>query len=242
MKSIASAVFMTALLGFSLSLRAYEVQTHEEMSERAMNSSKIAKDQELLKNFGLKSLAEKQKFPNSNNIEQTIRELFRTGANFEDTLSADRPRNHFYDPLSSEPLTISGKAVGSTSPDWALEDKGQITGTLGFGKQEFSYRDAREYFFNALTLPGKTDREKNFGLTFQTIGMVIHHVQDMAQPQHVRNDQHLELPPPTGPLATGFCNLSPILCGLYFAAQNPSLYESSRGEIEAADGFYAYRL
>jgi hypothetical protein len=34
------------------------------------------------------------------------------------------------------------------------------------------------------------DRQGN-EMTFTFIGKVIHHMQDMAQPEHVRNDQHL---------------------------------------------------
>lgn len=234
MKYIVMTCFLGILLIFGRTALAYEVDTHEKISEAATNGSVLKTDSDVLLRIGLQLPIDndQQRFPNSDGRLRNILNLIKGGARFEDTLSAARPMNHFYDPLSSAPLTIAGKAVGSTSPDWALEDKGQITGTLGFGKQEFSYRDAREYFFKALTLPGKTDREKNFGLTFQTIGMVIHHVQDMAQPQHVRNDQHLELLPPTGPVATGFCKLSPILCGLYFAAQNPSLYEAYTNRTE----------
>ena len=107
------------------------------------------------------------------------------GARFED----DFPRflNHFYDPIYNRPLTVLGIAAGERSPDWALEDN------TDFGKQEFSLRHAREYLYKALTLPTKPERDKHFGLTFQTLGQVIHHVQDMAQPQHVRNDAYEKL-------------------------------------------------
>ena len=160
---------------------AYEIKTHEDMSENAAKASVLVQDMGVLQNIGIKNIREA--FPNSNGSKVDIIELLRNGANFEDTLGIGRPRNHFYNPLNGAPLTLGILPVGSPSPDWALEDRGEITGILGFGKQEFSYRDARQYFYDALTKSTKSDRDKNFGLTFQTLGMVIHHVQDMAQPQ-----------------------------------------------------------
>jgi hypothetical protein len=50
--------------------------------------------------------------------------------------------------------------------------------------------DAREYQLKSLTETTKVDREKNAALLFRTLGQVIHLVQDMAQPQHTRNDPH----------------------------------------------------
>ena len=160
---------------------AYEIKTHEDMSENAAKASVLVQDMGVLQNIGIKNIREA--FPNSNGSKVDIIELLRNGANFEDTLGIGRPRNHFYNPLNGAPLTLGILPVGSPSPDWALEDRGEITGILGFGKQEFSYRDARQYFYDALTKSTKSERDKNFGLTFQTLGQVIHHVQDMAQPQ-----------------------------------------------------------
>src|SRR4029079_3052981 len=67
-----------------------------------------------------------------------------------------------------------------------LEDAGS------FLTQTNSYRDARNYLYEALTGPTELERRKSFGLMFQTLGQVIHHLQDMAQPQHVRNDAHCD--------------------------------------------------
>lgn len=200
---------------------AYGVTTHEDMSENAAKASVLVQDLGVLQDLGIKDIRET--FPNSNGSRVDIIELLRNGANFEDTLSAGRASNHFYNPLNGAPLTL-GIKLGSPSPDWALEDNGEITGILGFGKQKFSYRDARQYFFDALTKGTKADRDKNFGLTFQTLGMVIHHVQDMAQPQHVRNDQHLELKT-SQELALCVAG-GGITCAVYFAIKSPSLYEA----------------
>jgi hypothetical protein len=78
-----------------------------------------------------------------------------------------------------------------TSPDWALEDRIIIDNTQWYaGGQNHSWRDARNNLYLALTSKQEKDRKDNFGLTFQNIGHVVHHLQDMAQPQHVRNDPH----------------------------------------------------
>ena len=170
---------------------AYEIQTHGNLSKAAYDQSGLNKDPQLFLNLGLKS---SNKFPNSQDPElRTIKELIADGANFEDnvTLTNLRPINHFFDPISGDALL---PLIAKPSPSWALEDRGQINGFIGiFGVQKYSFADARGYLFKALSSPLEADRNKNFGLTFQTLGHVIHHVQDMAQPQHVRLDSHLRL-------------------------------------------------
>lgn len=219
MKSIQHLFFKSVFVFLSMPALAYEIETHAELSKAAVEASIVARDPSVLKDLGVSPT---QKFMNSVGDQLLIAELFQAGARFEDNLSlySLRPLNHFFNPLNGAPLTFLGAALGETSPDWALEDKKEITGTLGFGKQEFSYRDGREFFYRALTgrdtkgevvAAAKNERDRYFGLTFQTLGQVIHHVQDMAQPQHVRNDSHQDLP--LGPI--------PNIPGV----ENPSTYE-----------------
>lgn len=187
---------------FSQAAFPYDVLTHGNLSEKALEASLLGMPG-VLTDIGLKEILvdeKKQGFPNSKGTNQSIKDLFRTGANFED--DSPRPANHFFDPFNNKALNVGGATLGMKSPDWALEDTGVI------GNQASSYRDARQYVYDALTSPAQTDRDKNFGLTFQTLGQVIHHIQDMAQPQHVRNDDHCD---------RWYC----ALAGMY----NPSLYE-----------------
>ncbi len=171
---------------------AYEVKTHEQMSQRAFDQSYLV-TKNILPGLGLPDVSKNQ-FPNSKGKKLSIRELIAFGSIQEDdrasgTQAAYPPLRHFYDPITGLPLFISGYEGQSVpSPDWATED-GATYDHLTVG-QEFSFRDGRRYFYEALTEKDKTKREEKFGRTFQTIGMVIHHVQDMAQPQHVRNDMH----------------------------------------------------
>jgi hypothetical protein len=48
--------------------------------------------------------------------------------------------------------------------------------------------NARAYFYQALTATGAVDRESNFVKTFRSVGQVLHLLEDMAVPAHVRND------------------------------------------------------
>jgi hypothetical protein len=156
---------------------AYERPTHKDLSEHAARSSVLVKNEKVLSNIGVQNI--EQKFPDSNGDAADVVELIRNGADFED--NNIRPLNHFFDPTTDTGLLF-------TSPTWALEDRGQIPVL-----QAYSYADARKYFYDALIKPVKTDREKNFGFLFETLGRVIHHIQDMAQPQHVRLDTHLKV-------------------------------------------------
>jgi hypothetical protein len=116
-------------------------------------------------------------------------EWLRKGAQDEDDfVSANllRFRNHFYDPYRNRGLAW-GVELGEAAPDWALEDTEYWT-------QQYSYRDAREAFFNALTFAGKDGREAELARTCEILGHVIHLIQDMAVPAHTRNDIH-NVPP-----------------------------------------------
>jgi hypothetical protein len=130
----------------------------------------------------------RQRFPSSKRSLETIGALFRFGARWEDDKSSLQALRHFYDPVRNQPLNLNGlgEPYIVASPDWALEDVQEDA------SQANSYRDARHHFYAALTGLSEVERRKSFGLMFQSIGHVIHHLQDMAQPQHVRNDVHCD--------------------------------------------------
>ncbi|MGH7377263.1 MAG: hypothetical protein ACREKK_07590, partial [Candidatus Methylomirabilales bacterium] len=116
--------------------------------------------------------------------------LDRGARDEDDTLSTNfaRYRNHFYDPVNNRGLDATGPLGlpirGERAPDWALEDRQE------FSTQNFSYRDARQAFFTALTEGAPGDREAALARTFEMLGHIIHLVQDMASPPHTRNDMH----------------------------------------------------
>ena len=182
MKKITALVAINAIAALitSVSASAYkEKVTHPDLSELAVTKSALASPG-LLTNMGVED--ETFSYPSGNPVR--IAKLFRYGAEHEDEFP--RSRHHFYDPIWDRALTI-GIALGEKSPNWALEDKGNVSG------QDFSFKDARKALYEGLTKPDKTARNASLGKTFATLGNVIHHIQDMAQPQHVRNDQHLSI-------------------------------------------------
>ena len=126
-----------------------------------------------------------------------------------------RPLHHFYDPLFDRPLTYPGLFVieGDVrkNPDWAIGsmDSFHDSDTPEFRRRNtFSVFDAREAMFRALTLmsydgsgysdlAGSLDtassertRQTYWATTFRALGDILHLNQDMAQPQHTRNEPH----------------------------------------------------
>ena len=145
----------------------------------------------------------RQAFPSSEGgIPRSIVDLLRFGAEWEDNLGIAQhwfqPLRHFYDPVFDRGLDVGGfvgASLSVKSPDWALEDLTTYNGSPGpLAYQDFSLRDARDYLYGALTASSEFQRKGYFGRMFQTIGHVMHHLQDMAQPQHVRNDPHCDQP------------------------------------------------
>ncbi|MGK0296756.1 MAG: hypothetical protein ACI9XC_000349 [Gammaproteobacteria bacterium] len=184
----------------------YETLTHSEISNESIRQSILSQDPELLISLGviLDAGVNEEIFPsivptdpngsdpnNSIFLEKTsIVRILTGGSVLED--AGFRSAHHFYDPQNGG----LGVNVGLPSPDWILESlilpvNGEEI-NISFGNQNFSYNDANDYYFRALTLPDEESRLVNIGLMFRSLGHVIHHLQDMAQPQHVRSDGHCD--------------------------------------------------
>ena len=184
---------------------AYEPGTHLKLSERAVRQSVLGDGSGILVDLGLLDIGEKkQLLPNRqagktialgpNNADlftarasDTILSLVGTGAALEDEFS--RSLFHFHDPVPGhfDSLNINGIPMPYSAPDWALADA-----LLPVAGQSFSLKDAKGEFYKALTSASESDRSAAFGSLFLTLGHVIHLVQDVAQPQHVRNDMHCD--------------------------------------------------
>jgi hypothetical protein len=210
---------------------AYETITHRKFSNDSINISNLVQDPELLMSLGLilDANVNEDYFPSHvpadpngadpNEpvfLEKTnIVRILIGGAVLED--AGSRSVHHFFDPQNGN---VGGK-VGHRSPDWALESIVTPNGgdeiRVTLPEQDYSYQDAQEYFYHALSLPYESDRRINFGLMFRSLGHVIHHLQDMAQPQHVRSDAHCDA-------TTDFPGPAQ-LCFL-FNFHNPSYYEN----------------
>jgi hypothetical protein len=100
----------------------------------------------------------------------------------------DRPLQHFFDvQRGGSGLTVLGSQRGLPAPDWALGRQGRGSDVT---QNQLSVLDARVYQLRSLTRPTRGERDRNTALLFRSLGQVIHVLQDMAQPQHTRNDPH----------------------------------------------------
>lgn len=97
-----------------------------------------------------------------------------------------RTLNHFHNPVNDQGLRIPFHTMES-SVLWSQKPEG--TQSPG---GHYSWYDAREYYYKALTEAQRTTREKNFADAFRGIGQVMHLLEDTSVPEHVRNDDHLE--------------------------------------------------
>jgi hypothetical protein len=77
---------------------------------------------------------------------------------------------------------------------WALGPQ-ESEPVLGFDLNpggDWSWSRTRNTYFSALTSTSPTAREMNFADVFRGLGQVMHLVQDMSVPEHVRNDGHVK--------------------------------------------------
>lgn len=156
---------------------------------------------------------EKDKMPNRGRDFLTVKGWLMRGAIREDDYTGrtapnpqddnlDRPLNHFYDPVKDRALTVLLMEIGKKAPDWALGAQDAFAQALvpqPNRRNHFTLFDAYEAMYRALTgrdsagkEVAKTQEERNkyWATTFRALGDVVHLIQDMAQPQHTRNDPH----------------------------------------------------
>lgn len=89
--------------------------------------------------------------------------------------------NHFYDPTTEKGIRFLLQQ--NSSKDWAKDRIGN----------DWSWASARSYFYESLTSPNSYIRETRLAATFRTVGQVMHLVEDLATPAHVRNDIHMPI-------------------------------------------------
>ena len=100
-----------------------------------------------------------------------------------------RSVNHYHNPLTDRGFSGifgTGFLQGMSAVDWTLLPmRTQSPG--GY----YSWADARNYYYLALTSYDKTARESHFADTFRGLGQLMHLVQDMSVPEHARDDGHV---------------------------------------------------
>jgi len=115
------------------------------------------------------------------------------GKDEDDDPTYRRSLNHFHDPIRSwDTAGLKDSHIGliffqksESSILWGQESSQDlITGN-------YSWRNAREYYYNALIADSEDKRNSNLADTFYAVGHVMHLVEDSSVPAHVRNDIHM---------------------------------------------------
>ena len=179
-------------------------ETHPNLTFQAIVNSKL--DYHLIDNL---ALSEGIKTALSN---KKIWEWLQEGSKLEDSPDC-RAASHFLNPLkdwdkagvSDTNKTLLGFLVVNPgcfvlapfSDRYSIRKYSDITWATGFTSpsseltdtdNDMDWNAARNYYRLALTASDNATREGNFAKTFQTLGQVMHLLQDMAVPAHVRND------------------------------------------------------
>jgi hypothetical protein len=214
-KTVNSAVALLAVLLATSEVLAYKETTHADITKAASERSDIADPStRILESLGLGSSLRHPGLVATGPIgvpsPTSVQELLMRGAREED--HGKKSLNHFFDPQREG----VGLPTYDPSPVWALDTNESA--------QEFSLDDARRYLWGALTGVSERNRHDNLVSVFLALGHVVHHIQDMHQPQHVRSDTHCDdspillwfLPLPRGCATSGIRGL------LY----RPSAYET----------------
>ncbi len=198
-----------AFIVFALSTysNAYDnLITHKDITRKSVPYSDL--DNYLNQNLGIKK-GYKEVIKGKQIIEQLT-----DGSEYEDYnipqggsfLPQCRAVNHFHNPLlpwdqsymTDQPWWVNEwcwdwKPIYSNIT-WATSylspppDGARVPFTYSSSYSPYTWDRARDYYYKALTLTTEEDREIYFAWTFQTVGHVIHLLEDMAVPAHTRND------------------------------------------------------
>jgi hypothetical protein len=181
----------------ALPARAYDAEkTHRQLTVVATEKSVLYTDPAIMSSLLLLP-ADRQQFNyyvSSGGVKTGLKNYSLSGFLAEGAYEEDYPTltplNHFFDPVYNRGLTVLAQ-IGHPSWEWMTEPS-DISG------QDYSLRDARWYLGYGLMYTENNliaaKRQRDLGLTWmlRSLGHAMHHMQDMAQPQHVRNDQHLD--------------------------------------------------
>ncbi len=171
-------IAITAVLLCSHTGLAYDqTVVHSEMTRRAFGAAQAATS--FLQRLGL---------PTNANIGGTqLSAITALGAHDED--NDERPLNHFYDPVHESPLMFANGPLGclsyGQSGDYTARQWATVAPDNAWGLQ-----GAKDQLRDYLTHPTAVGRQGAEYALFYSLGHVMHLVEDMAQPQHTRNDAH----------------------------------------------------
>jgi len=171
----------TVFLTLAVAASAYEPNVvHREMTRRAFDSARAKRDF-LKPQLGV----DPQVDPT---LVSALREKIAQGANDADSSLPIGPLSHFFDPFNDFglrqrfPFTCVYIPIGPSADGWGTDD---------LFLNRFDIHDAKDHYLESVTLPTPGQRLESLDKLFNNLGHVVHLVEDMAQPEHTRNDQHL---------------------------------------------------
>lgn len=199
MKNIYRVIYLSIMsLICGAPANAYDDKvTHPELTKAAVASSQL--ETYLMQNYG-------NQFAKGINLtllnDKSVVNWLTAGSTAED---ADRwpycrRSTHFLNPLipwNQAGLSELAICTMYNSPGylskysaltWATGYEAQAGPIVSPNKQAMGWDNARNYFYSALSSAGNVERETNFAKSLQAVGQVLHLLQDMAVPAHVRND------------------------------------------------------
>jgi len=199
----AKRCFLLSALAIAIALpsRAYDDKiTHPQLTFTATQKSALYTDGSIMRSLGLRP-ADRQGFLYRGRIgANTFATVRYDTASFVAEGAFDEDQGvsslqHFYDPVYERGLTIPVVCgiVFTCEPSWRW-----MIEPNPIDNQNFSLADARDFLYHALTLndgapaDSSNRRGQNMASMFLALGHVSHHMQDMTQPQHTRNDVHYD--------------------------------------------------
>ena len=223
-------ILVMSLISLPVSqVQAYPEAAHGIMAGLAFDKSVLA-DEEFIRSLGI---VDENRITNLTDSKgtpyqvtpyrlQNLRRLVSFGAVREDALAPPRMLNHFFDVQNGGGPYADLGAWNITAPnsslDWSLELNGDITNWALLSDQDLSYKDALEYYVDGVRAVDPFIRDSKMGLVFQIMGHLTHHVQDMAQPEHTRGDNHFD---------TGSTFVNDLFTPQFVTASSPSLFETT---------------
>ena len=202
-------VALTALLFIATNASSYDDNdSHKRITKKAVEDSRL--NGYLLDNMAFIRGLETN-LPLGHGM--AIRLWLEEGSKLEDA-PACRASNHFHNPLKAWNQSQMNDLAGIVG--WGIRKKcisdgwlesnrtSAVTWATGYiapapdgNKVKFTedpshspinWNNARAEFYSALTATHVEKRDTSFTQTFQALGQVLHLLQDMAVPAHVRND------------------------------------------------------
>ena len=128
----------------------------------------------------------------------TVEKWLQEGSKREDAGTASqfalgiaRSLNHFHSPTTTNPTKktletsgLSDRASGESALLWTQDGNNQALKVGG----NWSWKMVRDHQYNYLTLTRGADKDANLARLLMGLGYQMHMIQDMSQPNHVRNN------------------------------------------------------